>query len=115
MEQTPSEEVLTRLVDSHRSFLGFLERRLGDRALAEDILQDAFVKSIEKGGELRDDNSAMAWFYRLSATPSSTTDDALARATALSSRSHVSWTEPLSRRTNCVMRYAVASRDSRRT
>jgi RNA polymerase sigma-70 factor (ECF subfamily) len=36
-------ELTLQLVDNHRQFLGFLERRLGDRALAEDILQDAFV------------------------------------------------------------------------
>ena len=58
-------DVASRLVDSHRQFLSFLERRLGDRALAEDILQDAFVKSIEKGESVRDDESAVAWFYRM--------------------------------------------------
>ena len=58
-------QVANRLVGSHRQFLGFLERRLGDRALAEDILQDAFVKSIEKGESVREDESAVAWFYRL--------------------------------------------------
>jgi RNA polymerase sigma factor (sigma-70 family) len=61
----PTPEVAERLVDSHRTFLAFLERRLGDRALAEDILQDAFVKSIERGAELRDDEAAAAWFYRM--------------------------------------------------
>ena len=59
------EDVASRLVESHRQFLSFLERRLGDRALAEDILQDAFVKSIEKAESIRDDESAVAWFYRL--------------------------------------------------
>jgi RNA polymerase sigma factor (sigma-70 family) len=58
-------DVATRLVDSHRQFLSFLERRLGDRALAEDILQDAFVKTLEKADSIRDDESAVAWFYRL--------------------------------------------------
>ena len=58
-------DLTTQLVDNHRQFLGFLERRLGDRALAEDILQDAFVKSIEKSQEVRDESSATAWFYRL--------------------------------------------------
>ena len=53
------------LVDNHRQFLGFLERRVGDRALAEDILQDAFVKSIDKAPELRDPSSSVAWFYRM--------------------------------------------------
>lgn len=53
------------LVDNHRKFLAFIEKRVGDRALAEDILQDAFVKSLEKQDEIRDDTSAVAWFYQL--------------------------------------------------
>lgn len=57
--------VLATLVASHRKFLAFLERRVGSRAVAEDILQDAFVKGIERRGELRDGESAVAWFYRV--------------------------------------------------
>ena len=57
--------VAAQLVASHRQFLAFVERRVGDRALAEDVLQDAFVRTLEKGGELRDEGSAVAWFYRL--------------------------------------------------
>lgn len=58
-------EVTTRLVENHRQFLAFLERRLGDRALAEDILQDAFVRSLEKADTVRDRDSSVAWFYRM--------------------------------------------------
>jgi RNA polymerase sigma factor (sigma-70 family) len=65
MPEPPSEAVVASLVESHRNFLAFLAGRLHDRSLAEDILQEAFVKSIEKGGELRDDGAAVAWFYRL--------------------------------------------------
>lgn len=61
----PPPEVVERLVSSHRAFLAFLERRLPSRAVAEEVLQDAFVRTIEKGGALRDDESAVAWFYRL--------------------------------------------------
>lgn len=57
--------VLQALVDNHREFLAFVERRLGDRAAAEDLLQEAFVRGIEKGGELQHEESARAWFYRL--------------------------------------------------
>lgn len=60
-----SAAVAERLVQSHREFTLFLERRLDDRALAEDILQEAFVKTLEKGDSIRDDESAVAWFYRL--------------------------------------------------
>ena len=33
--------------------------------MAEDILQDAFVKSIEKQEAIRDETSVVAWFYRM--------------------------------------------------
>ena len=56
---------VARLVANHREFLGFLEARVGSRALAEDILQDAFVRGIGKLQSLRDDESAVAWFYRI--------------------------------------------------
>jgi len=58
-------QVLATLVDNHRAFLSFLERRLGDRALAEDILQTSFAKGMERAGEVRDGEAAVAWFYRL--------------------------------------------------
>jgi RNA polymerase sigma-70 factor (ECF subfamily) len=56
---------LAALVANHREFLAVLERRVGDRALAEDVLQDAFATGIEKVAALRDDESAVAWFYRV--------------------------------------------------
>jgi hypothetical protein len=36
------------LLENHRAFLRYLERRVGDRALAEDILQDAFAKVVAR-------------------------------------------------------------------
>jgi len=56
--------VVDVLVENHREFLRFLERRVGSRATAEDILQDAFVRGIDRAETLRDDDSAIAWFYR---------------------------------------------------
>ena len=63
-ENSMDSELTLKLVENHRQFLGFLERRLGDRALAEDILQDAFVKSLQKEEDVRDETSSVAWFYR---------------------------------------------------
>ena len=50
------------LVDNHRKFLAFVERRVGDRAVAEDILQDAFVRSFEKADAVAPD-ALIPWFY----------------------------------------------------
>ena len=61
----PDARVVSVLVENHRVFLRFLERRLGDRATAEDILQDAFVKGLDRMPPVSDDESAIAWFYRV--------------------------------------------------
>lgn len=60
----PSADVIATLVESHREFLRFVERKVGSRAVAEDILHDAFVRSIDRVESLRDGESAVAWFYR---------------------------------------------------
>lgn len=60
----PTAEVVATLVASHREFLAFVQRRVGgDRALAEDIVQEALVRSVERAGEIRE--SAVGWFYRM--------------------------------------------------
>jgi RNA polymerase sigma factor (sigma-70 family) len=69
-EGPPSDAPLTAdaarvLVENHRAFLSFLERRVGDRELARDLLQEAFLRGFEKIGALRDDEAATAWFYRM--------------------------------------------------
>jgi len=58
-------DVVSRLVASHARFLAFLERRVASRQAAEDILQEAFVRALDRGESLRSDESAQAWFYRL--------------------------------------------------
>jgi RNA polymerase sigma factor (sigma-70 family) len=64
-KSSPSPEVVAALVNNHREFLGFLERRLGDRSEAEDLLQEAFRCGLEKLEELHDDERVVAWFYRV--------------------------------------------------
>ena len=59
-----SPEVAKVLVDNHRAFLAFLERRVGSREVAEDILQEAFTRGIDRAGTIRDNESVLAWFYR---------------------------------------------------
>jgi RNA polymerase sigma-70 factor (ECF subfamily) len=56
---------LATLVDNRARFLAFLERRVGSRDVAEEILQQAYVRGMDRGGGLRDGESATAWFYRL--------------------------------------------------
>ncbi len=59
-----SPEAIAQLVKGHREFLAFLERRVESRAVAEDILQAAFTRGLERGGDVKDEK-VVAWFYRV--------------------------------------------------
>lgn len=59
------EASIRTLLDNHRAFLRYLERRVGDRALAEDILQDAFARAVARPEQVPSDEGVVPWFYRL--------------------------------------------------
>jgi RNA polymerase sigma factor (sigma-70 family) len=61
-QDTPAP--LKTLLENHRAFLKYLERRVGNRALAEDILQDAFARVVERPGQAPSDDAIVPWFYR---------------------------------------------------
>jgi RNA polymerase sigma factor (sigma-70 family) len=56
---------LQQLLDQRAQFLAFVQRRVADASLAEDILQAAYVRALEKSAGLRGEESAVAWFYRV--------------------------------------------------
>lgn len=55
--------MLQNLLARRAAFLSFVERRVGDRALAEDILQNAYVRALEHAGSVRAQESTVPWFY----------------------------------------------------
>jgi RNA polymerase sigma factor (sigma-70 family) len=58
-------DVLDTLLQNHRAFLAYLTRRVADRALAEDLLQDAFAKALARPDQLPEGDEALVpWFYR---------------------------------------------------
>ena len=61
-DETPAP--LAVLLENHRAFLRYLERRVGDHALAEDILQDAFAKMMDRPDQAPGDEGVVPWFYR---------------------------------------------------
>ena len=62
-ESVATPQILEQLVANHRAFLAFVHKRVGNAALAEEILQDAFVRSLDKLDTVRD--TAIGWFYRV--------------------------------------------------
>jgi RNA polymerase sigma factor (sigma-70 family) len=64
VEKPLTNDVIEKLVESHRELLRFVEKRVGNRADAEDILQEAFVRGMKNASAVRDEDSSAAWFYR---------------------------------------------------
>ena len=65
MSTNPPELPAHLLAEHHSRFLAFLLNRVESDAVAEDILQAAYAKSLEKLDQVRDDESVVAWFYSL--------------------------------------------------
>jgi RNA polymerase sigma-70 factor (ECF subfamily) len=54
------------LVERHNAFRAFVARHVGnDQAAAEDFLQSAYAKALERQHQIRHEESVVAWFYRL--------------------------------------------------
>ena len=59
------ETAIAVLVENYHRFLGFLERRVGSREVAEDILHDSFLRGLRRADTIGDVESVIAWFYRV--------------------------------------------------
>lgn len=53
------------LLDGRGAFLGFLVKRLGNRAEAEDVLQDFCIRVLTRRDQLRDVDRMDAWLYTI--------------------------------------------------
>ena len=64
--ESPDEEVARRLfVQNRADFLRFLERRVESRAVAEDLLQEVFVRALDPEHGPGSEETALGWFYRV--------------------------------------------------
>jgi RNA polymerase sigma factor (sigma-70 family) len=61
MPETPLDQLLAQ----QKQFLAFVQRRVSDSGLAEDILQTAYLRAFEHQDDFQASESAVAWFYRL--------------------------------------------------
>jgi RNA polymerase sigma factor (sigma-70 family) len=59
------ETSLDQLLAQRKQFLSFVQRRVSDSGLAEDILQTAYLRAFEHRDEFQPSESIVAWFYRL--------------------------------------------------
>lgn len=55
--------VIEALVSNHAEFKRFLTKRLPSESVAEEILQQSLAKAVEKQSSLKNEESAVSWFY----------------------------------------------------
>lgn len=60
--------VRAALVGSYDRLRGYLQRRLGGRAEAEEVLQAFMLRALERSGDIRDADSVRGWLSRVLAT-----------------------------------------------
>jgi RNA polymerase sigma factor (sigma-70 family) len=53
------------LILQRSKFLQFVKSRVATPSTAEDILQSAYIRAMEKASTLQKEESAVAWFYRI--------------------------------------------------
>jgi RNA polymerase sigma-70 factor (ECF subfamily) len=58
-------DTIESLVAHRARFVSFVASRVPDRAVAEDIVQLAFARAVEKGTAPADEARSLAWFYRV--------------------------------------------------
>jgi RNA polymerase sigma factor (sigma-70 family) len=58
-------DVVRVLTENRLRFVGFVQRQVQSKDVAEDIVQEAFVRGIDRIESLRDEAAIVAWFYRV--------------------------------------------------
>ena len=64
-DPAPLSLTVKALLENRKQFLRFLERRVTSPAMAEDILQNAYMRALEHESSIRNGESVTAWFYRV--------------------------------------------------
>jgi len=60
-----SNSVEATILDNRRVLLGYINRKVGDPELAEDILHDSLLKTLRASSGLREEEKLLPWFYRI--------------------------------------------------
>ena len=60
-----ANDLTDKLLNNRVRFLSFVQRQVRSKELAEDILQSALTRAMERGDQIRSGDASIAWFYRL--------------------------------------------------
>lgn len=65
MAEVRVNEVIQRLLENESAFRQFIRRRVGEATLVDDILQQSLTRAVASAHSLHNEESAVAWFYRI--------------------------------------------------
>jgi len=65
MDEERTNGIMQRLLENESAFRQFVRRRVGDDVVVDDILQQSLIKAVERFHSLNNEQSALAWFYRI--------------------------------------------------
>ena len=58
-------EIINHILDSQKKFISFLESKVKNREVAEDIFQTSVLKVLKKSKDLKDEEALIPWFYQI--------------------------------------------------
>ncbi len=65
-KKAPMDPRLTKhILGSQKSFVSYLESKVKNREVAEDIFQTSILKALKNSHNLKDEQSVMPWFYQI--------------------------------------------------
>ena len=56
---------IQRIIQNEPAFRAFLQKRLGDETLAEDLYQQCLLRAVEHQHSIENQESVVPWFYRV--------------------------------------------------
>ena len=65
MAEAKAQGIIQRLLEDESALRKFVRRRVGEEALVDDILQQSFARAVASAHSLHNDESVLAWFYRI--------------------------------------------------
>ena len=63
--QSHGADIVKRLLAHESDFLSFVRHRVGEKAFAEDLLQQSLARALERHHTLQNKESVVAWFYKI--------------------------------------------------
>lgn len=58
-------DILQELLTHESDFRAFLRRRVSDQTIADDLLQQSFMRAVQQAHRVEQPEQSVAWFYRI--------------------------------------------------